>query len=137
MLRRFIVWRLRVFTAMNASPPAISPAALLLIYASVFLDTVISSFLKVYVSIFCNLKYSIQKSTAKIHSSQPGIVRENVLQLKKQPVLCLLFVLFVTFAYITLPKLPGYPSMCQNAISCRKTCKNRLTKILVWCIIRP
>ena len=43
VLRRFMECLLREFTAMNASPPAIRPAALLLIYASVFFDMVISS----------------------------------------------------------------------------------------------
>ena len=56
VLRRFMECLLREFTAMNARPPAIRPAALLLIYASVFFDMVISSFLKVYIDIFCNFR---------------------------------------------------------------------------------
>ena len=41
VLRRFMECLLREFTAMNARPPAIRPAALLLIYASVFFDMAI------------------------------------------------------------------------------------------------
>lgn len=69
VLRRFMECLLREFTAMNARPPAIRPAALLLIYASVFFDMVISSFLKVYIDFFCNFRKNIPETMPEIDSS--------------------------------------------------------------------
>ena len=74
---------LREFTAMNARPPAIRPAALLLIYASVFFDMVISSFLKVCIDIFCNFRKNIPETMPEIDSSDTWNARKYVLQLRK------------------------------------------------------
>ena len=83
VLRRFMECLLREFTAMNARPPAIRPAALLLIYASVFFDMVISSFLKVYIDIFCNFRKNIPEVMPEIDSSDTWNARKYVLQLRK------------------------------------------------------
>ena len=83
VLRRFMECLLREFTAMNARPPAIRPAALLLIYASVFFDMVISSFLKVYIDIFCNFRKNIPEAMPEIDSSDTWNARKYVLQLRK------------------------------------------------------
>lgn len=73
VLRRFMECLLREFTAMNARPPAIRPAALLLIYASVFFDMMISSFLKVYIDIFCNFRKTYPKPCRKLIPLIPGM----------------------------------------------------------------
>ena len=78
VLRRFMECLLREFTAMNARP-----AALLLIYASVFFDMVISSFLKVYIDIFCNFRKNIPEVMPEIDSSDTWNARKYVLQLRK------------------------------------------------------
>ena len=83
VLRRFMECLLREFTAMNARPPAIRPAALLLIYASVFFDMVISSFLKVYIDVFCNFRKNIPEAMPEIDSSDTWNARKYVLQLRK------------------------------------------------------
>ena len=83
VLRRFMECLLRKFTAMNARPPAIRPAALLLIYASVFFDMMISSFLKVYIDIFCNFRKNIPEAMPEIDSSDTWNARKYVLQLRK------------------------------------------------------
>ena len=70
VLRRFMECLLREFTAMNARPPAIRPAALLLIYASVFFDMVISSFLKVCFVFFCNFRKRVSKKCLMIHTDR-------------------------------------------------------------------
>lgn len=57
LILRKLRWLHRDFTAMNARLPAINPAALLLIYASVLLDILFSSFLKDCIHIIC--KYSV------------------------------------------------------------------------------
>ena len=75
VLRRFMECLLREFTAMNARPPAIRPAALLLIYASVFFDMVIN--------IFCNFRKNIPEAMPEIDSSDTWNARKYVLQLRK------------------------------------------------------
>ena len=77
VLRRFMECLLREFTTM------IRPAALLLIYASVFFDMVISSFLKVYINIFCNFRKNIPEAMPEIDSSDTWNARKYVLQLRK------------------------------------------------------
>ena len=66
VLRRFMECLLREFTAMNARPPAIRPAALLLIYASV-----------------CNFRKNIPEAMPEIDSSDTWNARKYVLQLRK------------------------------------------------------
>lgn len=62
----------------------------------------IISFLKVYVSIFCNFGYLIQKTLAEVAGIPAGILRKNVPELKKTLDFVCFFVLFVMFAYINL-----------------------------------
>ena len=103
VLRRFMECLLREFTAMNARPPAIRPAALLLIYASVFFDMVISSFLKVYINIFCNFRKNIPEAMPEIDSSDTWNARKYVIFCAFCNV-CIVELMISTVVFVNMPK---------------------------------
>lgn len=81
---RKLRWEHIDFTAMNASPPAISPAAPLFIYACVLRDMVFISFLKVRAVILCKIPENIRKPPAEIIENRTADTRKIVPEYKKQ-----------------------------------------------------
>lgn len=132
---RKLRWEHIDFTAMNASPPAISPAAPLFIYACVLRDMVFISFLKVRAVILCKIPANIRKPPAEITEKRTANTRKIVPEYKKTAIEGRNICVFVLIAYRSLCFGRNYTAKCQNEFFLKKTCKNPLTKKEYWCII--